>query len=131
MKWVGWISGVILAGVLTLGAANLVMHHTGNVDMNNLTTFQYWVKFFAVPSLAFGLFLFLSSAFVPFKKKYAGITVLLLSLIFIALGSYQHYIDNGILQSQYIIRYSGFIIALAIGFHFSYRVYKKNKWTSY
>jgi hypothetical protein len=131
MKWIKWISGIIVAGVLTLGTANLIMHHTGNADMNNLTAFEYWIKFLTVPSLAFGLFLFLSAAFVPFKKKYAGITVFLLSIIFIGLGAYQHYIDNGVLQNQYIIRYMGFIAGLIIGFVFSFRVYKKNKWTSY
>jgi uncharacterized paraquat-inducible protein A len=130
MKWIKWILGIIVAGVLTLWPANLIMHHTGSFDMNNLTPFQYWIKFLTVPSLAFGLFLFLSAVFVPFQKKYAAITVLLLSLIFIGLGAYQHYIDNGVLQEQYIVRYSGFVLCLVIAFMLSYQIYKRSKWTS-
>lgn len=130
MKWIKWILGIIIAGVLTLWPANLIMHHTGSFDMNNLTPFQYWIKFLTVPSLAFGLFLFLSAVFVPFQKKHAAIAVLLLSLIFIGLGAYQHYIDNGVLQEQYIVRYSGFVLCLVIAFILSYQVYKRNKWTS-
>ena len=130
MKWIKWILGIIIAGVLTLGTANIIMHRTGNVDMNNLTAFQYWIKFLTVPSVAFGLFLFLSCVFVPFQKKYAGLTVFLLSIIFIGLGAYQHYMDDGVLHNQYIVRYIGFIIGLIIGFLLSYRVYRQSKWTS-
>jgi len=130
MKWIKWISGIILAGVLALVPANFIMHRTGKVDMNNLTAFQYWVVFLVVPSLAFGLFVFLSCVFVPLQKKYAGILVLLLSIIFIGLGTYQHYMDDGFLRNQYIVRYIGFIIGLVIGFTLSYKIFKENKWTS-
>src|SRR5689334_4112220 len=108
MKWVKWTLGIILAGAVTLGPANLIMHHNGKVDMNNLDTFQYWVTFLTVPSLAFGLFLFLSCAFVPLQKRNAGLVVFVLSVIFIGLGAYQHYMDDGVLRNQYIVRYSGF-----------------------
>ena len=130
MKWIKWILGIILAGVLALVPANFIMHHTGKVDMNNLTAFQYWVVFLIVPSLAFGLFVFLSCVFVPLQKKYAGILVLLLSIIFVGLGTYQHYMDDGFLRNQYIVRYIGFIIGLVIGFIVSYKIFKENKWTS-
>ncbi|HEV8083730.1 MAG TPA: hypothetical protein VGP55_11035 [Chitinophagaceae bacterium] len=132
MKWIKWILGIIIAGVVTLWPANLIMHHTGKVDMNNLTSFQYWVQFLTVPSLAFGLFLFLSCLFVPIQKKYAGLLVFLLSIIFISLGAYQHYMDDGTLHNQYILRYSGFIICLLIGFWISHKLYRQKNWvTSY
>ena len=131
MKWAKWILGIIVAGVLTLGTANIIMHRTGNVDMNNLTAFQYWITFLAIPSVAFGLFLFLSCVFVRFQKKYAGLAAFLLSTIFIGLGAYQHYTDDGILHNQYIIRYTGFIVGLISGFLLSYRLYSQNRWTSY
>lgn len=130
MKWLKWVLGILLAGIITLVPANFVMHRTGNVDMNNLTAFQYWIKFLTVPSVAFGLFLFLSCVFVPFQKKYAGLIVFLLSIIFIGLGAYQHYMDDGVLYNQYIVRYIGFITGLIIGFLLSYRVYGQSKWTS-
>ena len=69
MKWIKWILGVVFAGVVTLAPAYFIMHHRGKVDMNNLTSFQYWVQFLTVPSLAFGLFLFLSCVFVPMQKS--------------------------------------------------------------
>ncbi len=131
MRWIKWTLWIIMAGVLTLGTANLIMHRTGIVDMNNLSLFQYWVKFLTVPSLAFGLFLFLSCTFVPFQKKFAAILVFLLSLTFIGLATYQHYIDDGELHNQYIVRYIGFITGLLMGFIFSHKLYKKNKWASY
>ena len=110
--------------------ANFIMHRTDKVDMNNLTAFQYWFVFLTVHSLAFGLFVFLSCVFVPLQKKYAGILVLLLSIIFIGLGTYQHYMDDGFLRNQYIVRYIGFIIGLVIGFIVSNKIFKENKWTS-
>lgn len=130
MKWLKWVLGILLAGIITLVPANFIMHRTGNVDMNNLTAFQYWIKFLTVPSVAFGLFLFLSCVFVPFQKKYAGLIIFLLSIIFIGLGAYQHYMDDGVLYNQYIVRYIGFITGLIIGFLLSYRVYGQSKWTS-
>lgn len=130
MKWIKWVLGVVIAGVVTLVPANFIMHHTGKVDMDNLTSFQYWIQFLTVPSLAFGLFLFLSCVFVPIQKKYAGLLVFLLSTIFISLGAYQHYIDDGILRNQYIVRYSGFVICLVIGFLVSHKLFKQNNWAS-
>ncbi len=130
MKWIKWILGVLLAGVITLVPANFIMHHTGKVDMNNLTPFQYWIQFLLVPSLAFGLFLFLACAFVPIQKKHAGILVFSLSIIFIALGTYQHYTDDGFLRSDYLVRYTGFVVALIIGFKLSYKFFGQRKWTS-
>jgi hypothetical protein len=127
-KTLKWILGIALAGVLSLGPASYIMHHNGDVNMNRLNNFQYWVTFLTVPSIGFGLFLFLSCLLVPVHKKYAGILVMILSIIFIVLGSYQHYIDDGFLASQYIIRYSGFMIGLAIGFMIGYKLFKNNKW---
>ena len=69
MKWIKWIFGIVMAGIITLVPANFIMHHTGKVDMNNLTSFQYWIQFLTVPSLAFGLFVFLAYVFVPMQKK--------------------------------------------------------------
>lgn len=130
MKWIKWILGVVIAGVITLVPANFIMHHTGKVDMNNLTSFQYWIQFLTVPSLAFGLFLFLSCVFVPMQKKYAGLLVFILSIIFIFLGAYQHYMDDGILRNQYIVRYSGFVICLVIGFWVSHKLFRQTNWAS-
>lgn len=123
-----WILGIVLAGVLTLGLAGFIMHHDGNVDMNNLNAFQYWVVFLTVPSVAFGLFVFLSCAFVPSQKKYAGILVVLASIVFVGFGIYEHYVDNGFLPNQYIIRYTGFMTGLVIGFILSFNVFKEKKW---
>ena len=122
--------GVVIAGIVTLIPANFIMHHTGKVDMNNLNSFQYWIQFLAVPSLAFGLFVFLACVFVPMQKKYAGLLVLVLSFIFIALGTYQHYTDDGFLRKDYLVRYIGFTICLITGFMLGYKLYRQNKWTS-
>lgn len=130
MKWIKWISGIVLAGIITLLPANFIMHRTGQVDMNNLTSFQYWIQFLTVPSLAFGLFLFLACAFVPIQRKYAGVLVFVLSIIFIALGAYQHYADDGFLHNDYLVRYIGFVVCLIIGFLLSYNFYRQKKWTS-
>lgn len=130
MRWVTWSLAIVLAGIITLGPANFIMHHTGNVEMNNLSSFQYWIQFLTVPSLAFGLFLFLACAFVPIQKKYAGVLVFVLSVIFIALGMYQHYTDDGFLRNDYLVRYLGFVLCLMIGFALSYKLFRQNKWTS-
>lgn len=121
----------MLAGIITLWPASLIMHHTGQIDMNHLTPFQYWVKFLLVPSLAFGLFLFLACVFVPLRKKQAGLLVFALSLIFIGLGAYQHYTDDGLLANQYMVRYTGFFIGLITALIVSHRLFKgNNKWNS-
>jgi len=130
MRWLKWILVIFIAGVITLVPANLIMHRTGRVDMNNLTAFQYWVQFLAVPSLAFGLFLFLSCVFVGEEKKYAALLVFAISFVFISMGAYQHYTDDGVLQRQYIVRYSGFITCLLIGFAVSYKLFRHNNWVS-
>jgi hypothetical protein len=130
MKWLKWILGIVLAGILTLLPANFIMHRTGKVDMNSLTSFQYWIQFLTVPSIGFGLFLFLACAFVPMQKKFAGILVFALSLVFIGLGTYQHYMDDGYLHTDYLIRYIGFTICLILGFSLSYKYFRQNKWTS-
>ena len=130
MKWIKWISGIVLAGIITLVPASFIMHRTGQVDMNNLTSFQYWIQFLTVPSIAFGLFLFLACAFVPIQKKYAGVLVFTLSIVFIALGTYQHYTDDGYLRNDYLIRYLGFTVCLILGFSLSYLFFRQSKWTS-
>lgn len=130
MKWFKWILGIVLAGIITLVPANFIMHHSGKVDMNNLTSFQYWIQFLTVPSIAFGLFLFLACVFVPIQKKYAGILVFTLSIIFIALGTYQHYSDDGYLRNDYLIRYIGFTVCLILGFSLSYKFFRQNNWTN-
>jgi uncharacterized paraquat-inducible protein A len=128
MKWFQWILGVLFAGIITLIPANFIMHHTGQVDMNNLTSFQYWIQFLSVPSIAFGLFLFLACAFVPIQKMYAGVLVFMLSIIFIALGAYQHFTDNGYLHNDFLVRYIGFTVCLIIGFLVSYKFFRQNNW---
>ncbi|SRR6266542_3969027 len=130
MKWIKWILGIVLAGIVTLVPANFIMHHTGKVDMNNLTSFQYWVQFLTVPSIAFGLFLFLACLFVPIQKKSAGILVFMLSIVFIALGTYQHYTDDGFLRTDYLVRYIGFVVGLVLGFSLSYKFFKQTNWTN-
>lgn len=130
MKWIKWIFGIVLAGIITLVPANFIMHRTEQVDMNNLTSFQYWIQFLIVPSIAFGLFLFLACAFVPIQKKYAGVLVFTLSIVFIALGAYQHYTDDGYLRNDYLIRYLGFTVSLILGFSLSYLFFRQSKWTS-
>ncbi|MDB5013049.1 MAG: hypothetical protein JWQ25_1251 [Daejeonella sp.] len=125
-----WVLGIILAGIITVWPANLIMHHTGEVDMNHLTRFQYWIKFLLVPSTAFGLFLCLSCLFVPMHKKYAGMLVFFLVVVLIGLGSWQHYTDDGFLQNQYIIRYFGFIVGTAIGLVISHHLFKNSNWNS-
>ena len=130
MKWIKWILGIVLAGTITLWPASFIMHHTGKSDMNNLTPFQYWIKFLAIPSIAFGLFLFLACAFVPTQKKYAGILVFTLSIVFIALGTYQHYTDDGFLRNDCLVRYVGFIVGLILGFSLSYKFFRQRKWAS-
>ncbi len=130
MKWIKWILGIVLAGTITLVPAGFIMHHTGKPDMNNLTAFQYWIQFLAIPSIAFGLFLFLACAFVPIQKKWAGIVVFTLSIIFIALGIYHHYTDDGYLRNDYLIRYIGFVAGLMLGFLLSYQFFRQGKWVS-
>lgn len=119
-----WIFGIILSGALTLGIAGLVMHHGAPVEMTKLSWFQYWVVFLVLPSMAFSLFVFLCCSLVPFYKRSAGILAIVLSLLFISYGVYQHWSDDGFLANQYIIRYTGFGIGLLIGFLTSYRVFK-------
>ncbi|MBC8151593.1 MAG: hypothetical protein H7Z72_01645 [Bacteroidetes bacterium] len=118
-----WIFGIILSGVLTLGIAGLVMHHGAPVEMTKLSSFQYWVVFLVLPSVAFGLFVFLCCSLVPFYKKSAGILAIILSLLFVSYGMYQHRSDDGFLANQYIIRYTGFVIGLLIGYWTSYKVF--------
>ncbi|WP_310395643.1 hypothetical protein [Hymenobacter sp.] len=124
-----WVLGILLAGTLTMGSANLLMHRTGAVDLHHLTWFEYWVKMLTVPALAFGLFVFLACAFVPTQKKRAGLLVVGLSLVLIGLGIYQHVLDDGFLETQYVVRYTVFIVGLAGGFWVSHHAFKGNKWT--
>jgi len=129
MKWIKWILGILLAGIITIWPANLIMHHTGKVDMDNLNAFQYWVKFLTVPALAFGSFLFLACVFVPVQKKYAGITVFVLNIVFFGMGAYQHYSDDGVLKSVYLLRYICFTAFSIIAFMAAYKMYKNRHWT--
>ena len=128
---VKWLLGILLAGVLTLGSANFLMHQTGAVDLHHLTWFQYWVKMLTVPAVAFGLFVFLACAFVPAHKQRAGLLVLGLSLVFIGLGAYQHVTDDGFLETQYVIRYAGFVAGLVGGFAAARHVFRGNRWAAH
>ena len=118
-----WIFGIILSGVLTLGVAGLLMHVGAPVDMTKLSWFQYWIVFLVLPSVAFGLFVFLCCSLVPFNKRSAGILAVILSLVFISYGVYQHYSDDGFLANQYILRYTGFIIGLVLGYSLSNKLF--------
>jgi ABC-type phosphate transport system permease subunit len=128
LKIFQWIFRIVLAAVLSLGVAAFIMHRDPNVDFNHLTSFQYWIVFLTVPSVAFGLFVFLSCLFVQANKRRAGVIAVLLSIIFIGFGTYQHYMDNGYLPNQYIIRYSCFLAGLALGYLLSYKMFKNNNW---
>ena len=121
-----WVLGVLLAGTLTMGAAAFLMHRTGVVDLHHLTWFEYWVKLLTIPSVAFGLFVFLACAFVPTKKRYAGLLVIGLTLMLICFGVYQHMLDDGYLETQYVVRYAG----LVGGFAAAHHVYRGRRWAT-
>lgn len=89
------------------------------------------MKLLAVPAVAFGLFIFLACAFVPARKKRAGMLVMGLSLVFIGLSAYQHITYDGLLETQYVVRYTGFVVGLVCGFALAHRVFKGNRWVSY
>lgn len=126
-----WLLAILLAGALTLGPASFLMHGMGPVDRHHLTGFQYWGQLLAVPAGAFGGFVFLACAFVPARKKRAGLLVMGLGLVFIGLGAYQHVTDDGFLKTQYMVRYTGFIVGLIGGFVLAHRAFKGTRWASY
>jgi hypothetical protein len=122
-----WILAIILSGFLTLGSAVFTMHYSGIINQD-LSGFKYWLFFFAVPIVAFALFVFLTCAFVPSKKMYAASLVILLSLLFIGYGAYEHYTYDGFLSGKHITIYTGFIMGMAVGFMLAYKKYKNNNW---
>ena len=84
----------------------------------------------AVPAGAFGLFVFLACTFVAARKKRAGLLVVGLRLVFIGWGAYQHMADDGFLETQYVVRYTGFVVGLASGFALAHRAFKGSRWAS-
>jgi hypothetical protein len=128
LQWIKWTGGIILAGVLTIWPANLLMHHTGKVDMNNLTPFQYWIQFLMLPALAFGGFVLLACVFAPLQKMMAGMVVFVMSLIFICMGIWQHYSDDGTLHNQYVARYLAFVVCMLTGLLLGYKLFRYRKW---
>jgi peptidoglycan/LPS O-acetylase OafA/YrhL len=122
-----WIAGIVLAAFLTLGLAIIVFHHVVEIDMNNPTPIQFWVSNFFL-SLAFGLFLFIACWFAPRWKRNAGLLVLVFSLVFISLGVYHHFTDDGYLNQDHIIRYSSFIICLVLSMFISHKVFQNRSW---
>lgn len=138
MKWIKWILGVVTAGVITFVPTNFIMHRTWKVHMDNLATFQYSVQSLAVPSLAFGLFLFLSCVFVPIQKKQGFWFFYWPSFLFLwghinitcNDGILRNQYDDAILRNQYIVRYSRFVICLVIGFLVSHKLFRQTNWAS-
>jgi hypothetical protein len=122
-----WIAGIVIASFLTLGLAIVVFHHVVEIDMNNPTPMQFWVSNFFL-SLAFGLFLFMACWFAPRWKRNAGLVVLIFSLLFISMGIYHHFTDDGYLKPDHIIRYSSFTICLAFSMLLSYKVFQNRNW---
>lgn len=125
-----WLLGVLFAGALTMGTAAFLMHRTGAVDLHHLTWFEYWVKLLTVPSVAFGLFVFLACAFVSTRKKVAGLLVVGLTLTLIGFGVYQHTLDDGFLETQYVVRYAGFLVGLVGGFAAAHHVFRGKRWAT-
>jgi len=124
-----WLLAIVVAGFLTLGAAGMIMHDK-SIDFSKEDGSVFYGRSVLIPAIAFCLFLFLTSVFVPFKKRNAVIFVLILSFVFVMLGARQHFLDDGYLANKYIIRYTSFLVALATGYMFSYYKYRNNKWTS-
>lgn len=123
----GWIGGVLLAGVLTVGSTIVIFHHVVSIDLANPTRTQFWISNFFL-SLAFGLFLFLACVMVPAWKRNAGVFVFIFSLLFILTGIYNHIIYDGYLHQDHIIRYSSFTLALILSMFISYKRYKNQRW---
>ncbi|WP_245126798.1 hypothetical protein [Hymenobacter volaticus] len=113
-----------------MGAAAFLMHRTGRVDVYHLTWFEYWVKLLTIPSVAFSLFVFLACAFVATEKKYAGLLVIGLTLTLIGFGVYQHTLDDGYLETQYVVRYAGFLVGLLGGFAAAHYVFRGERWAT-
>lgn len=123
----GWIGGVLLSGVLTVGSAILIFHHVVKIDLANPTRSQFWISNFFL-SLALGLFLFLACVVVPAWKRNAGVFVFVFSLLFIITGIYNHIMYDGYLQQDHIIRYSSFTLALILAMFISHKLYKNKRW---
>jgi hypothetical protein len=123
-----WIAGIVLSAFLTLGSAAFTMHYNGMINQD-LSGFKYWLFFFSVPVVAFALFIFLTCTFVPSKKKYAGILVCILSLLFIGYGGYEHYNYDGFISSKHLTIYTGFIIGMSAGFMLAYKNFKNSNWS--
>lgn len=122
-----WIGGILLAAFLTVGVAIIIFHHVIVVDMNNPTPAQFWISDFFL-SLAFGLFVFFACWFVPKWKRNAGLFVLIFCLLFICLGTYHHFTDDGYLKEDHIIRYSSFLISLCIAMFAGHKVFGGKNW---
>ena len=98
------------------------------VNMDDLTNLSFWITYLLFLPLVFALFVILSCKFVSFRKRNAALLVILLSIVFIAIGIYHHSEENGYLANKYIIRYTGFIFGLTFGYVLSNKIFKNKNW---
>ncbi len=127
LKVIKWILALAFAALLTIGTSAIILHGILKVDMDNLTGLSFWSTYLLFLPLVFTLFVILSCKFVSFRKRNAALLVILLSIVFIAIGIY-HHSDDGYLANKYIIRYTGFIFGLTFGYVLSNKIFKNTNW---
>jgi hypothetical protein len=128
MKYVKWIFAVVLAGLLSVVLTGYIVHHfMANLDAYGLDDIQFWFIVIALDA-GFGLFVFLSCLFVPMQKRNAAITVAILSVLFIAMGIYHHVTEAGFLPAKYAVCYTTFLLAIAIAYFISLKLFSAKNW---
>ena len=129
MKYLLWFGGIVLAGVITMGAAIFVMHHAVQINFANPTPLEFWLSD-AFLSFSMAMFVLLACWFAPAWRRNAVIFVVVFTVLFISVGIYSHIKYDGFLAVDHIIRYSSFLLAQALAVILSYRLFKDKRWTT-
>jgi hypothetical protein len=128
MKYVKWILAVALACMLSIVLTGYLMHHfIKNLDAYGLRDIQFWLINIGL-GVGFGFFVFLSCLFVPMQKRNAAVAVVILCGLFIAMGIYHHIADTGFLEGKYTVRYTTFLLAIAMAYFISVKLFGRKNW---
>jgi hypothetical protein len=126
-----WVIGIPLALLIIIGIAMLNAHFQAGFYSNQLFRHFYLYYQALINMICFFLFVFLSSLFVPSKRKYAALIAALISILLASAGLYVSFTNRDIygeIDMRFFLNFAGIFVGILTGIYVSYSVFKNKGW---
>jgi hypothetical protein len=129
MNRLRWIFGIPLALSIAIGILILNAEFTSAISHNELYRRSYLYYHAFVNMICFFLFVFLSSLFIPSKRKYAALIAVIISTALAGIGLYDTFTQRySEITLTILINYAGLFAGILTGIYISYTIFKNKGW---